>query len=57
MAEARRVMKPPETERSRTLSILAKATKDDRTIFELLLAFFFTIKLEYHQSYQPVFGS
>lgn len=40
MAEARRVMKPPETERSRTLSIgLAKASKDDRTIFELLLAF------------------
>ncbi len=36
VAEARRVMKPPETERSRTLSIgLAKASKDDRTIFEL----------------------
>jgi len=35
VAEARRVMKPPETERSRTLSIgLAKASKDDRrTIF------------------------
>jgi len=31
VAEARRVMKPPETERSRTLSIgLAKASKDDR---------------------------
>lgn len=31
VTEARRVMKPPETERSRTLSIgLAKASKDER---------------------------
>ena len=39
VAEARRVMNPPETERSRTLSIgLAKASKDDRrTIVGLLL--------------------
>jgi len=39
VAEARRVMNPPETERSRTLSIgLAKASKDDRrTIVGMLL--------------------
>ena len=37
VAEARRVIKPPETERSLTLSIgLAKASKDDRrTIFPM----------------------